>query len=130
MSLLQPFSTDCGFANDHAPLSRMPAPPIHRAETGVSFTGPVLTVGQDGEIYGEGDEARRYYKVMRGVVRTSRFLSDGRRQIEAFYRAGDLFGFENAVQYRLSSEAVLDCALPTVRRVLILNRLALSVCDA
>ena len=39
----------------------------------------------DRQIYAEGDEARCFYKVVSGVVRTCRFLSDGRRQIDAFH---------------------------------------------
>src|SRR5690242_20218412 len=56
--------------------------------------GTVVHFAQDREIYAEGDEAETVYKVVSGVVRTCKFLSDGRRQIDAFYVAGDVFGFE------------------------------------
>jgi CRP/FNR family nitrogen fixation transcriptional regulator len=75
-----------------------------------------LQVNQDREIYGEGDEAALFYKVVSGVVRTCRFLSDGRRQIDAFHVAGDIFGFEAGTEYSLTAEAVTDCTVATFRR--------------
>ena len=48
------------------------------------MAGPVLRFTQDREIYGEGDAADVFFKVVSGVVRTCKFLSDGRRQIDAF----------------------------------------------
>jgi CRP/FNR family transcriptional regulator, nitrogen fixation regulation protein len=77
---------------------------------------PVLHFRAESEIYAEGDFARSFYKVMRGVVRTCKFLSDGRRQIDAFYVAGDVFGFEIGTEHGLSAEAVSDCTLAPCRR--------------
>jgi len=82
----------------------------------LSATGAVLSFAHDREIYGEGDEAELFFKVVSGVVRTCKFLSDGRRQIEAFHVAGDLFGFEAVEDYRLSAEAVSDCTVIAYRR--------------
>ena len=76
----------------------------------------VLHFPQDREIYGEGDAAGAFFKVVSGVVRTCKFLSDGRRQIDAFHVAGDVFGFEAGAAYRCSAEAVNDCTLNTYRR--------------
>lgn len=76
----------------------------------------VAQFGQDREIYGEGDKADTYFGVRSGVVRTRKFLADGRRQIDAFYVAGDVFGLEAEPHYRLSAEAVSDCALTVYRR--------------
>jgi len=80
-------------------------------------TGGVLQVLQDAEIYGEGDAAVLFYKLVRGVVRTCKFLNDGRRHIEAFQREGDVFGFEAGTAYRLTAEAVTDCTLVGYRRM-------------
>ncbi|MFL5289549.1 MAG: cyclic nucleotide-binding domain-containing protein, partial [Rhodopila sp.] len=60
----------------------------------VGPSGSVLHFSPDRAIYEEGDPARSFNKVVSGVVRTCRFLSDGRRQIDAFYVEGDVFGFE------------------------------------
>jgi CRP/FNR family nitrogen fixation transcriptional regulator len=79
-------------------------------------TGSVLHFSPDRAIYEEGDAARSFYKVVSGVVRTCRFLSDGRRQIDAFYVEGDVFGFEIGSEYRLSAEAVSECTVIAYRR--------------
>jgi CRP/FNR family nitrogen fixation transcriptional regulator len=68
------------------------------------------------ELYTEGDEARCFYKVVSGVVRTCQFLSDGQRQIDGFYQPGDVLGIEAEAEHRLSAEAVTDCTLIAYRR--------------
>src|SRR5579859_3654191 len=68
--------------------------------------GPQMRFEQDQEIFGEGEEAGCYYKVVSGVVRTCKFLSDGRRQIDAFHVAGDMFGIETGSIRTLTAEAV------------------------
>jgi len=80
------------------------------------IAGSVLNYHQDQEIYGDGDDAQLYFKVLTGVVRTCKFLDDGRRQIEAFHAAGDLFGFEAGPEYTMSAEAVCDCTVVSYRR--------------
>jgi CRP/FNR family nitrogen fixation transcriptional regulator len=75
-----------------------------------------LRFDQDCEIYGEGEEAAGYYKVVSGVVRTCRFMSDGRRQIDAFHVAGDVFGIEAGSLRTLTAEAVSDCRIIAYRR--------------
>jgi CRP/FNR family nitrogen fixation transcriptional regulator len=77
--------------------------------------GLVLSFDQDCEIYGEGEEALSYYKVVSGVVRTCKFLADGRRQIDAFHVAGDVFGIETGAEHSLSAEAVSDCKIVAYR---------------
>lgn len=79
-------------------------------------TGSVLHFPPDRAIYQEGDPARSFYKVVSGVVRTCRFLSDGRRQIDSFHVEGDVFGFEVGGEYRLSAEAVSECTVIAYRR--------------
>jgi CRP/FNR family nitrogen fixation transcriptional regulator len=70
----------------------------------------------DEEIYAEGDAASSFYRLERGVVRMCKFLGDGRRQIDAFYTAGDVFGFEAGDTYEYCAEAVTDCSLIRYRR--------------
>jgi CRP/FNR family nitrogen fixation transcriptional regulator len=77
---------------------------------------PVLHLRAESEIYAEGDPAKSFYKVMHGVVRTCKLLSDGRRQIDAFYVVGDVFGLEIGTEHGLSAEAVSDCTLVPSRR--------------
>jgi len=85
-------------------------------DRGLPIAGTVQNFCQDQEIYGDGDDAELYFKVVSGVVRTCKFLDDGRRQIEAFHAAGDLFGFEIGSEYSMSAEAVCDCAVIAYRR--------------
>jgi CRP/FNR family nitrogen fixation transcriptional regulator len=68
--------------------------------------GSIHSYVKDEEIFAEGARATRLYKVISGAVRTSKLLSDGRRQIDAFHFAGDIFGIESGMEYRLSAEAV------------------------
>ena len=82
----------------------------------LELTGVTMHVAADHQIYAEGDEARSFYKVVSGVVRTCRFLSDGRRQIDSFHRAGDVFGFEAGADHRMSAEAVTECTVIAYRR--------------
>lgn len=79
--------------------------------------GPALRFEQDQEIYGEGEEAGCYFKIVSGVVRTCKFLSDGRRQIDAFYVAGDLFGIEPGALRTQTAEAVGDCKVAAIRHL-------------
>lgn len=78
--------------------------------------GAVQHFGPDREIFAEGESAETFYKVVSGTVRTCKFLNDGRRQIEAFYTAGDVFGFEMGETHIFSAEAVSECNLISYRR--------------
>ena len=82
----------------------------------LGLTGVTMHFATDHQVYVEGDEARYFYKVVSGVVRTCRFLSDGRRQIDAFHMTGEVFGFEPGTEHRLSAEAVSDCTVIAYRR--------------
>jgi CRP/FNR family transcriptional regulator, nitrogen fixation regulation protein len=83
---------------------------------GLRPIGPAIRFAQDQELYGEGDAAETFFKVVSGVVRTCKFLNDGRRQIEAFHVAGDLLGFEPGPGYSLTAEAVCECTVLPYRR--------------
>jgi CRP/FNR family nitrogen fixation transcriptional regulator len=78
--------------------------------------GPVLHFPQDRDIYSEGDTADVFFKLVSGVVRTCKFLSDGRRQIDSFYVAGEVFGLEAGDAHSLCAEAVSDCTVISYRR--------------
>src|SRR4051794_16472698 len=116
--------------------------PVVRAITGASclpgaagsvFAGSPELIGspfrysRDEEIYGEGEEADFVYKVISGAVRTCKIIGDGRRQINAFYLPGDLFGLE-AHLHRLTAEAIVDTKVIMFRRGQ-LERLATSNVD-
>ena len=68
------------------------------------------------EIYAQEEEADMVYRVVSGAVRTTRLLSDGRRQIGDFYYAGDLFGLESGEEHRFSAEALNNATILVVKR--------------
>jgi CRP/FNR family nitrogen fixation transcriptional regulator len=69
------------------------------------------------EIFGESEPAEYVYQVADGAVRSYKLLSDGRRQINAFHLAGDIFGLENGGTHRFTAEAIVDTTVRLVRRV-------------
>ncbi|MBI1407443.1 MAG: helix-turn-helix domain-containing protein [Caulobacter sp.] len=68
------------------------------------------------EIYAQDEEACMIYRVIRGAVRTTRLLSDGRRQIGDFYYPGDLVGLESGAAHRFSAEALGDCEILVIKK--------------
>ena len=90
-----------------APMAATGYPPL----AGLSAAGVVLHYAQDRAIYHEGSDAGVFFRVVSGVVRTCAYFSNGRRQIEAFHFAGDVFGFEAGNAQSLSAEAVCSCTV-------------------
>jgi len=109
-------STQLAYSNDHAAGGVQARMALERRDDNLRAIGPVLHFAQGREIYGEGDDAEVFFKVVSGVVRTCRFLSDGRRQIDAFHVAGEVFGFEAGEEHSFRAEAVNDCAVVSNRR--------------
>jgi CRP/FNR family transcriptional regulator, nitrogen fixation regulation protein len=75
-----------------------------------------MKFARNAEIFGEGEPADYLYKVVSGAVRTSKLLSDGRRQIGAFLLPGDFFGMEASDEHRFSAEAISDTVALVVKR--------------
>jgi CRP/FNR family nitrogen fixation transcriptional regulator len=65
-----------------------------------------LNFARNSEVFAEGETAGYVYKIVSGVVRESKLLSDGRRQISAFHLPGDMFGFEVEHVHHVSAEAI------------------------
>lgn len=87
------------------------------ARLALAFTdcGVRLCFDGDSEIYAQGDPAERLYKVVRGVVRTSRVTCDGGRHVGGFYYPGDTFGFEPGPEHRFAAESLSGCEILAVR---------------
>ncbi|HSH99603.1 MAG TPA: cyclic nucleotide-binding domain-containing protein [Reyranella sp.] len=68
------------------------------------------------EIFAEGEPCSTFYKVVSGTVRTSKLLTDGRRQIDAFHFPGDVFGLESGECHRFTAEAVDKVVVIAYRR--------------
>ena len=76
---------------------------------------------RNNEIFGQGQPVEYLYKVVEGAIRTSKILTDGRRQITGFYLSGDFLGIEAGEKHAVSAEALTDC------KVLIIKRNVLAV---
>lgn len=112
------------------PAMARPAPAVRWTEEAeirspvdvVARHGVVATCVRNAEIYGEDQLAEHIYVVLSGTVRVCKLLGDGRRQIERFCFAGDVFGLETAQRHRFSAEAVSECKLVRVKRSILFAR--------
>ena len=73
--------------------------------------GTVVSLRRDQALFGEGDPAQYFYKVLTGAVRSCRVLADGRRHIAEFLLPGDFVGIEAAGTHHSTAEAVSDATL-------------------
>ena len=80
--------------------------PAALALRGTASGGMSQTLRQGEELFAEGDAADWFYKVVTGAIRTSKLLSDGRRQIGAFHLAGEMFGLEAGENHRFTAAAL------------------------
>lgn len=67
-------------------------------------------------LYREGDMVSRIFQVTSGVVRLTRLLEDGRRQIIAFGFPGDVVGFPAASRHHTDCEALTPVTLQPFQR--------------
>jgi CRP-like cAMP-binding protein len=74
-----------------------------------------MNYGRNAEIFAEGEAAGYVYKLVSGVVRVSKLLPDGRRQISAFHLPGDMFGFEIDDVHHASAEAIVPVKVVAVK---------------
>ena len=81
--------------------------------------GVLMKFARNAEIFAEDEPAEYIYKVVSGAVRICKLMSDGRRQIGAFYLPGDLFGLESDELHDFSAEAIGDCTIRAVKRAAI-----------
>ncbi len=77
-------------------------------------------VAEGKHLFFEGEEAGNIYRVVSGVLRLTRLMEDGRRQVIAFGYPGDVVGFPSDGQYHTDCEALR----PTT--VVVHNRAALE----
>ena len=83
-----------------------PAVTVVRQPATVVLDGQRQTYGPGETIFDEGQPADRIYQLISGALRTCRILRDGRRQIEAFHFAGDVFGLESGETYRAAAQTL------------------------
>ncbi len=88
--------------------------------------GTCIKYSRNAEIFAEAEPSSYIYKVVSGAVRICKLMSDGRRQIGAFFLPGDLFGLESDDLHDFSAEAVGDCTVRLVKRAAVLAEAALQ----
>jgi CRP/FNR family nitrogen fixation transcriptional regulator len=96
-------------------VQQLPADTTDLAEV-VGRLGAPTRFARDAEIHAQEEPVSRLFKVVSGVVRTSRLTAEGRRQIGEFYYPGDVFGLEPGPRHRFAAEALSDCEIVVVRR--------------
>lgn len=75
-----------------------------------------MSFARDEEIYAQEEDADLVYRVIEGAVRTTRLMSDGRRQVGDFYFEGDMFGLEPGETHKFSAEALSDCTVLVLKK--------------
>jgi CRP/FNR family nitrogen fixation transcriptional regulator len=66
-------------------------------------------------IYAQGEAAGPLYMVEFGTVRICRLTADGRRQINTFHFAGEIFGFEAGDKHQCYAETVNQTGIRVLR---------------
>lgn len=93
------------------------APPVRAdTENALAPIGVRMQFAAEEEIYAQEEAADLIYLITRGVVRTSRLLSDGRRQIGDFYYPGDILGMEAGETHCFAADALTDATLIVAKR--------------
>lgn len=75
-----------------------------------------LDVAAGGVLLREGDPATHLINVTSGMVRVSKLLPDGRRQIVGFLMAGDFLGLASGETYAFTAEAIGEATACRFRR--------------
>ncbi len=88
--------------------TNMPRPNITRQRT--------VTINPGKHLFLEGDRADRIYEVASGVLRLTRIMEDGRRQVIAFGYPGDTVGFPSDGLYHTDCDALAPTTLVVHRR--------------
>ncbi|MBZ0090321.1 MAG: helix-turn-helix domain-containing protein, partial [Thermoanaerobaculia bacterium] len=65
-------------------------------------------------IFGEGDPRTHLYSVVEGVLCSYKLLSDGRRQIDAFYFPGEVVGIGVSGVHAVNAEAISPAVVRSV----------------
>jgi CRP-like cAMP-binding protein len=96
-------------SREGSPASRARSPlAANEAWAALDRIGAVVTLRRDEALFLAGDVADAYFKVLKGAIRTCQLLSDGRRHIAAFFRAGDFIGIDAGETYPVAAEAVVE----------------------
>lgn len=102
--------------------SSQPSSRNEALEGAFCLMGASINVGRNAEVFGQGEEAEYLYQVAAGCIRTYRVLNDGRRQIGAFYMAGDVIGIEAGTEHSFCAEAIVPSTVRILKRSVVNSR--------
>ena len=71
----------------------------------------ICTLESDESLFMEGDAATSFFTVLKGALRLSKLLPDGRRQITGFVLPGEFIGLSPRDTYAHNAEALTDASL-------------------
>jgi len=92
-----------------------PIPPTWSEDVAAEFSC-VTTIHTGHSLFCEGDDADFVYKIIEGVVRTSKVLMDGRRQVMAFGYPGDIVGLSHDGLYHSDCDAIDEVKVRIYRK--------------
>lgn len=101
--------------------SEFDAPDQYKSPVGAAATSNETHLKPGSYLYYEGDTVDWLYQVKSGVLRLTRVLEDGRRQVIAFGFPGDIVGFPSAGLHHTDCEALVEARLQPYRRSLLDN---------
>jgi CRP-like cAMP-binding protein len=79
---------------------------------------PARRLANGASVYREGDEATHIYEVKTGVLRLTRVLANGRRQVISFALPGDVIGFPNGKNHHTDCDVLENCEVTVHPRVI------------
>jgi CRP-like cAMP-binding protein len=79
-------------------------------------TRSVRRLAEGAHVFREGDLASHIYEVQVGILRLTRVLENGRRQVIAFALPGDIVGFPNGDLHHTDCDAIGPCEVIPHRR--------------
>ncbi|MFT4784739.1 MAG: CRP-like cAMP-binding protein [Paracoccaceae bacterium] len=89
--------------------------------TGSTPNCPEMQFMAGAYVYFEGDGVDSLYQVKTGVLRLTRLLEDGRRQVIAFGYPGDIVGFPSDGLHHTDCDVLVDAQLQPYRRSMLEN---------
>jgi CRP-like cAMP-binding protein len=78
-----------------------------------------LAVGT--HLFREGDAAKYFYKIKSGVLRSTRVLKNGRRQVLSFSLPGDIIGFPDDEHHNTDCDVIAPAEVTLFRRKALAN---------
>lgn len=77
---------------------------------------PTRIIQANEPLFCEGDESLVVYEIVEGVVRSSKILCDGRRQVISFGYPGDIIGISHDCRYHNDCEAISKVIVRPIRK--------------